>query len=91
MNFERASLEDLLKTHSPMFALDRSIFSWIPEGEDLAWYLGFFECDEIHKAIRELFPEDVQSEAYEALAKRIRVVLDELVRQDILSEEEEAE
>lgn len=89
MNFDRADLEKLLQRHSPMLALDRSIFSWIPEGEDLAWYLGFYECDEIHKAIQELFPEEVQTQAYEALSNRIRVILDELVRQAILSEQEE--
>ena len=65
-------IKELLDLHSQVSSLELCAMHWIPEGKSIDWYLGFLQCLEIHKGIRELFSKDMQPQAYEILAKRIR-------------------
>jgi dynactin complex subunit len=69
---QKNEIEELLKRHSQLTSLESCGSHWVPENKSLKWYLGFFQCLEIHTGIRELFAEEEQEPAYEVLSKQIR-------------------
>lgn len=69
---QKHEIDELLKRHCQISSLDLCVMHWVPEGKNINWHLGFLQCLEIHRGIRELFAENIQPEAYEALATRIR-------------------
>jgi hypothetical protein len=69
---KRQEIDELLRRHSMLSPIELCGLHWVPANKPIEWYLGFVQCLEIHRGIRELFAEKKQSEAYEILGKRIQ-------------------